>query len=85
MLKIKFEFVVGPNDGRIFEGVVGEGSDAERYFLFSNWGRIGQRFKVASDYAVATLSTERLQDERRHHFQRHFYMVTDLLEDNDEV
>src|ERR1700722_20003528 len=85
MLKIIFEFVGGPQDGRTLEGVVGEGSDAERYFLFSNWGRIGQRFKVASDYAVATLSRERLQDERRHYFQRHFYVGTDRLEDKDEV
>jgi len=45
MLKIIFEFVGGPQDGRTLEGVVGEGSDAERYFLFSNWGRIGRRFK----------------------------------------
>ena len=85
MLKITFEFVGGPHDGKILEGVVGEGSDAERYFLFSNWGRIGQRFKVASDHAVQTLCRERLQDERRHYFQRHFYVVTDRLEDNEEV
>jgi len=85
MLKINFEFIGGPHDGSILEGVVGEGSDAERYFLFSNWGRIGQRFKVASDYDVATLSRERLQDERRHYFQRHFYVVTDRFEDNDEI
>ena len=58
MLKIIFEFVGGPQDGRILQGVVGDASDAERYFLFSNWGRIGQRFKVASDYAVATLSRD---------------------------
>lgn len=85
MIKITFEFVGGPHDGKILEGVVGEGSDAERYFLCSNWGRIGQRFKVASDYVVATLSKERLQDDRRHYFQRHLYVVTDRLEDKNEV
>jgi hypothetical protein len=85
MLKIIFEFVGGPQDGRILQGVVGDASDAERCFLFSNWGMVGQRLKIASDYAVETLSRERLQDERRHYFQRHFYVVTDRLEDNDEV
>jgi len=85
MLKIVFEFLGGPHDGRILDGVVGEASDAERCFLFSNWGTVGQRFKVASDYAVETLATEQLREEKPHHFQRHFYVVTDRLEDPDEV
>jgi hypothetical protein len=85
MLKIIFEFLGGPHDGRILDGFVGEASDAERCFLFSNWGRIGQHFKVASDYAVETLATEQLREQKRHHFQRHFYVVTDRLEDHDEV
>jgi hypothetical protein len=85
MLKIIFEFLGGPHDGRILDGVVGEASDAERCFLFSNWGRVGQRFKVASDYAVETLAKEQLREQKRHHFQRHFYVVTERLEDDDEV
>jgi len=85
MFKITFEFVGGPHDGRTLEGVVGEGSDAERHFLFSNWGTVGQRFKVASDYAVETLAKERLKEVKQHHFQRHFYVVTEHLEDSGEV
>lgn len=84
MLKIIFEFVGGPHDGRVLQGVVGDASDAERCFLFSNWGMIGQHFKMASDYAVETLATGRLRDERLH-LQRHFYAVTDRLEDTGEV
>lgn len=85
MQKIKFEFFGGPNDGRILEGVVGEASDAERHYLFSNRGKVGHRLKVASPYAVKTLAEERLQDERRHHFQQHFYVVTDRSEEGDTV
>jgi hypothetical protein len=85
MLKIIFEFVGGPQDGRILQGVVGDASDAERCFLFSNWGMVGQRLKIASDYAVETLEMEHLREEERHHFQRHFYAVTDRLEDNGKV
>jgi len=85
MLKIIFEFVGGPHDGRILQGVVGDASDAERCFLFSNWGTVGQCFKVPSGYAVETLARERLKVEKRHHFQRHFYTVTDRLEDTAEV
>ena len=85
MLKIIFEFVGGPHDGETLHGIVGEGSDAERYFLLSNWGAVGQRFKVASEYAVETLTLEQLKHERRHYFQRHVYVVTDRLEDDGEV
>jgi hypothetical protein len=81
MLKIIFEFVGGPQDGRILQGVVGDASDAERCFLFSNWGMVGERLKIASDYAVETLAKERLKVEKR----RHFYAVTDRLEGNGEV
>jgi hypothetical protein len=85
MLNITFEFVGGPNDGERLHGTLGESSDSERYYLFSNRGAFGQRFKVASKYAVQTLAREQLKDERRHYFQRHFYVVTDRLEEVDNV
>jgi hypothetical protein len=69
----------------VLKGTIGEASDAERFFLFSNWGSIGQRFKVASEYAVETLASKGLQAESGLRFQRHFYMVTDRLEDDGEV
>ena len=83
--KLVFEFVGGPHDGRVLTGVVGEASDAERYFLFSNWGTLGQRFKVASEYAIETIANERPRAKRRLGFQRHFYVVADRLEDEGEV
>ena len=85
MLKIIFEFVGGPNDGKVLHGTLGEPSDAERYYLFANHGTVGNRFKVPSQYAVETLARKQLKDERRHYFQRYFYVVTDRLEDSDEV
>jgi hypothetical protein len=85
MQKIKFEFIGGPHDGRILQGVVGEASDAERHYLFSNRGKVGHRLKVASPYAIKTLAEERLRDERRHNFQQHFYVVIDRIENGDEV
>ena len=85
MLKIIFEFIGGPNDGKVLEGLLGEPSDAERYYLFSNRGTVGQRFKVASQYAIETLAREELKVQKPHGFQRHYYMVTDRLEEGDEV
>lgn len=85
MLNIIFEFVGGPNDGKVLQGVVGEPSDAERYYLFTNHGQVGYRFKVGSPYAIETLAQEQLKEDRRHHFQRHFYVVTDRHEWTDEV
>ena len=85
MLSITFEFVGGPNDGNVLRGQLGEASDAERYYLFTNHGAIGQRFKVASQYAIETLASEQLKDETPHHFQRHFYLVTDRREAGSDV
>ncbi|MHB0956884.1 MAG: hypothetical protein ACYC0X_13180 [Pirellulaceae bacterium] len=85
MLQIIFEFVGGPNDGNVLHGAIGEPTDAERYYLFSNHGTVGHRFKVASQYAVETLASEQLKDERPHYFQRHYYAVTDRLEEGGEV
>lgn len=85
MVNIIFEFVGGPQDGKVLLGRLGEPSDAERYYLFSNRGAVGHRFKVASNYAVATLAEEQLKEDRRHHFHHHYYVVTDRIEDGDEV
>ena len=81
MLKITFQFVGGPFDGETLVGDLGDGGDAERFYLLTNRGAIGQRFKVASDYAVDTLAKEQLKSEERHYFQPHFYVVTECGED----
>lgn len=85
MLKIIFEFVGGPSDGALLCGTLGEPSDAERYYLFSNHGTVGQRFKVASPYAVETLAGEQLKEEKRHYFQRHYYVVTERMQNDQGV
>lgn len=85
MVKIVFEFVGGPKDGKILRGELGESSDAERFYLFSNHGAVGNLLKVASNYAVETLAEEQLKKDVRHDFQRHYYVVTDRLEEGDEV
>lgn len=85
MLAIVFEFVGGPNDGRTFHGTLGDGSDAERYYLVTDHGTVGYRFKVVSDFAVDTLVEEQLKQETPHHFQRHYYVVTDRIDETNEV
>lgn len=83
MINITFEFVGGPNDGKVEQGRLGQSSDAERHYLFSNRGRIGQRFAVASDYAVEALASG--GKEAGQHVQRHHYVVTDRQEEDDRV
>jgi hypothetical protein len=85
MARIIFEFIGGPLDGRSVHGALGDGGDAERYYLFTNHGTVGHVFKVASDYAVETLTHEQLKVEEPHHFQRYYYVVTDRLDAGDEV
>ena len=51
----------------------------------TNHGAVGQRFKVASPYAVETLVREQLKEEKRHYFHRHYYIVTNRIEDDEGV
>ena len=82
---IIFEFLGGPSDGKSVQGALGDGGDAERYYLFTNHGTVGHRFKVASEYAVETLAHEELKVEEPHHFQPHYYVVTERLDEGDEI
>jgi hypothetical protein len=83
--KIVFKFIGGPKDGETLIGRFGEGDEAEKYFVLSNHGRVGQRFRIASEYAVETLASEKLQEDAPHHFRPHVYRVTDCLEDQYKV
>ena len=65
--------------------MLGKPSDTERYYLFSNHGAVGQRFKVASQHAIETLASEQLKEEKRHYFQRHYYQVAYRIENGEEV
>lgn len=85
MINITFEFIGGPNDGKIVEGGLGDAGPAERLFLFSNRGRVGQRFKVASDYAVEMLAAALESGETSSCFPTHYYVVTDCLSDRDDI
>lgn len=86
MLRISFEFVGGPNDGKALHGSLGDASDAERYYLFTNHGHVGQRFKVASDFAVEALVQEHSGEAgQRHHYRTHYYVVKERLEEEEEV
>lgn len=84
-MKIIFEFAGGPLDGKTVVGRVGEHDEADRYYALSHHGRVGQRFSVASKYAVDILSQEELKEETPHHFQRHIYEVTERLDSGDEL
>ena len=84
-MKIIFEFAGGPLDGKAVTGIQGEQDEADRYYVLTHHGKIGQRFRLASDYAVEILTQEQLRIETPHHFQPHSYRVTDRLEADDEV
>jgi len=82
---IIFEFLGGPSDGESVQGEFGDGGDAERYYLITNHGTVGHRFKVASEYAVETLAHEELRVDEPHHFQPHYYVVAERLDEDDEI
>lgn len=84
-MQIIFEFVGGPHDGKTVVGGQGDQDEADRYYALTYHGSIGQRFRVASEYAVETLAAEQLQEERPHHFQKHVYEVTERMVGDDEI
>jgi hypothetical protein len=84
-MRIIFEFAGGPLDGKSVIGRHGEQDEADRYYALTHHGKIGQRFRIASDYAVEILAREQLKIDAPHHFQQHVYRVTDRLEGEDEV
>lgn len=85
MRKISFEFVGGPNDGQVLSGALGDGGEAERYYLFSQHGKIGCKIKVASPYAVDSLASEEWTSGHSQPIRQHFYVVTHRYEADDEV
>lgn len=83
-MKLIFTFNGGPLDGKRILGEAGEANEAQKYYALSYHGRVGQRFRAASDYAVRTLVRERLQVQTPHFFQSHVYEVFDRI-DNGNV
>lgn len=84
-MEIVFRFTGGPLDGTVVRTSPGEESEADRYYLLSHHGRIGQRFRIASPYLVDALAEEELQEEEAPHFQQHSYEVIDCVETVDRV
>jgi len=84
-MKLIFKFKGGPIDGKTLIGRPGSQDEADRYYTLADRGRIGQRFRTASPYAIDTLAEEQLQEERPHHFQEHVYQVVERLEDAEKV
>lgn len=84
-MKLIFKFMGGPLDGETVIGQLGEQGQADRYYALTDRGRIGQRFRTVSPYAIDTLVKEELKEERPHHFQEHVYEVVDHLEDEDKI
>jgi len=84
-MRLVFKFKGGPIDGKTVIGRQGSQDEADRYYALSNHGRIGQRFRIASQYAVDTLADEELKERRTHHFQEHVYRVADRQEDAEKV
>jgi len=77
--KLIFKFAGGPLDGKWVAGKPQEEGEAREYYTLSYHGRLGQRFKVASEYAVYVLATEQLKEEKPHHFQQHVYEVVERI------
>jgi len=84
-MKLIFNFKGGPMDGKTVIGQPGEQDEADRYYTLTDRGRVGQRLRTASQYAIDTLARQQLKEERPHRFQEHVYEVVDRLEDADKI
>ena len=84
MTKIIFKFSGGPLDGTTVAGQPKKHAEVRRYYALTHHGRLGQRFRIASEYAVNSLLDEPQQEPGSHHFQQHFYEVVDHI-DNGKV
>ena len=85
MVRVIFKFKSGPMDGKTVLGRLGEQGEADRYYTLTAHGRVGQQFRMASQYAIDTLTREQLKEEKPHRFQQHQYRVTGRLEDDEKV
>ena len=89
MKRIIFKFWGGPLDGTTVAGERAKNPDVRRYYALTHHGRVGQRFRMASEYAVNMLIDEQIDEQIEeeappHHFQQHVYEVVDRI-DNGKV
>lgn len=80
MKRFIFKFWGGPLDGTSVAGELTKHADVRRYYALTHHGRVGQRFRTASEYAVNVLVEEQLQDEAPHKFQQHVYEVVQRID-----
>ena len=83
MKKMIFKFAGGSLDGKLVVGESEKDKEARRYDAITDHGRIGQRFRTASDYAIELLAEEQLREENPHHFQQYVYEVVDRFDNGD--
>jgi hypothetical protein len=79
MKRIIFKFSGGPLDGTTVAGEPAKQPEVRRYYALTHHGRVGQRFRTASEYAVDTLAEEHAPDAAPQHFQQHVYEVVDRI------
>ncbi len=89
MKRIIFKFRGGPLDGTTVAGELAKSSEVRRYYALTHHGRVGQRFRMASEYAVNRLIDEVVEEiieeeTPSHQFQQHVYEVVDCI-DNRKV
>jgi len=80
-----FKFLGGPLDGETVVERLGKTSRPTHYYALTHHGRLGQRFRTASQYAIETLAREGLKEERPHRFQPHFYEVVERIQNKGVV
>ena len=79
MKRFIFKFSGGPLDGTSVAGELAKQPEVRRYYALTHHGRVGQRFRTASEYAVNVLVNEHLQETTQHNFQQHVYEVVQRI------
>ena len=85
MKRFIFKFCGGPLDGTTVAGELARQAEVRRYYALTHHGRLGQRFRMASEYAVNVLVDEKLQRTAPHKFQQHVYEVVQRINNGDVV
>ena len=79
MPRLIFQFAGGPLDGKTVTGTIQEEGEAWEFYVLTCHGRLGQRFRIASEYALDTLASKYLKEREPHHFQQHVYEVVECI------
>jgi hypothetical protein len=85
MKRFIFKFSGGPLDGTSVSGELARHAEVRRYYALTHHGRIGQRFRTASEYAVNVLVDEHGEETPPHSFQQHVYEVVQRIDNRGVV